>query len=234
MHLKVEMHCPGMHSIVRKDLCQLSGFPFIHVFSQSRAHPSMLCPGTLVLGLCKLHFYFAGSSWFGSASNPLTLWGSVPGPMSPFSWRCQHRWPPQRSEFQHVPLPQSSVCVLSCSVVSDSLATPWTIAHQAPLCVGFPRGKIAGVGCHFLLQEIFPTQGFGTGRRVLYHWAAGNPAPTPCRIPAAAAKSLQSCLTLCDPIDSSPPGSLVPGTMSSFFLCSVNLRGQNCFLRLLP
>ena len=28
---------------------------------------------------------------------------------------------------------------------------------------------------------------------------------------AAAAKSLQSCLTLCDPIDSSPPGSPVPG-----------------------
>ena len=28
---------------------------------------------------------------------------------------------------------------------------------------------------------------------------------------AAAAKSLQSCPTLCDPIDGSPPGSLVPG-----------------------
>ena len=27
----------------------------------------------------------------------------------------------------------------------------------------------------------------------------------------AAAKSLQSCPTLCDPIDGSPPGSLVPG-----------------------
>ena len=27
---------------------------------------------------------------------------------------------------------------------------------------------------------------------------------------AAAAKSLQQCLTLCDPIDSSPPGSPVP------------------------
>ena len=27
---------------------------------------------------------------------------------------------------------------------------------------------------------------------------------------AAAAKSLQSCLTLCDPIDGSPPGSAVP------------------------
>ena len=29
---------------------------------------------------------------------------------------------------------------------------------------------------------------------------------------AAAAKSLQSCPTLCDPIDGSPPGSPVPGT----------------------
>ena len=28
---------------------------------------------------------------------------------------------------------------------------------------------------------------------------------------AAAAKSLQSCLTLCDPIDGSPPGSPIPG-----------------------
>ena len=30
---------------------------------------------------------------------------------------------------------------------------------------------------------------------------------------AAAAKSLQSCLTLCDPIDSSPAGSPVPGIL---------------------
>ena len=29
----------------------------------------------------------------------------------------------------------------------------------------------------------------------------------------AAAKSLQSCLTLCDPIDGSPPASPVPGTL---------------------
>ena len=28
---------------------------------------------------------------------------------------------------------------------------PWTVAHQAPLSVGFP-GKDTGVGCHFLLQ----------------------------------------------------------------------------------
>ena len=29
----------------------------------------------------------------------------------------------------------------------------------------------------------------------------------------AAAKSLRSCLTLCNPIDGSPPGSPVPGTL---------------------
>ena len=32
---------------------------------------------------------------------------------------------------------------------------------------------------------------------------------------AAAAKSLQSCPTLCDPIDSSPPGSPAPGILQA-------------------
>ena len=32
---------------------------------------------------------------------------------------------------------------------------------------------------------------------------------------AAAAKSLQSCPTLCDPIDGSPPGSTIPGILQA-------------------
>ena len=32
---------------------------------------------------------------------------------------------------------------------------------------------------------------------------------------AAAAESLQSCPTLCDPIDSSPPGSPIPGILQA-------------------
>ena len=32
---------------------------------------------------------------------------------------------------------------------------------------------------------------------------------------AATAKSLQSCPTLCDPIDGSPPGSPVPGILQA-------------------
>ena len=39
---------------------------------------------------------------------------------------------------------------------------------------------------------------------VAYHAAA-----------AAAAKSLQSCLTLCDPIDGSPAGSPIPGILQA-------------------
>ena len=31
----------------------------------------------------------------------------------------------------------------------------------------------------------------------------------------AAAKSLQLCLTLCDPVDGSPPGSTVPGILKA-------------------
>ena len=34
-------------------------------------------------------------------------------------------------------------------------------------------------------------------------------------IKAAAAKSLQSCPTLCDPIDSSPSGSAIPGILQA-------------------
>ena len=35
---------------------------------------------------------------------------------------------------------------------------------------------------------------------------------------AAAANSLQSCLTLCDPVDGSPPGSLIPGILQARIL----------------
>ena len=39
--------------------------------------------------------------------------------------------------------------------------------------------------------------------------------PTSLIIAAAAAKSLQSCPTLCDPIDGSPPGFPVPGILQA-------------------
>ena len=41
------------------------------------------------------------------------------------------------------------------------------------------------------------------------------PSPDASPAAAAAAKSLQSCLTLWDPIDGSPPGSPVPGILQA-------------------
>ena len=42
-----------------------------------------------------------------------------------------------------------------------------------------------------------------------------NPVYTKIETAAAAAKSLQSCPTLCDPIDGSPPGSSVPAILQA-------------------
>ena len=46
---------------------------------------------------------------------------------------------------------------------AQHFATPWTIVHQTPLSMGIFPGKNTGVGCHALLQEIFPTQGSNPG-----------------------------------------------------------------------
>ena len=46
---------------------------------------------------------------------------------------------------------------------------------------------------------------------------------------AAAAKSLQSCPTLCDPIDSSPPGSAVPGILQARALEWVGISFSNAW-----
>ena len=63
-----------------------------------------------------------------------------------------------------------------CSVVPYTFATPWTIACQVPLSMGFPRqfprhSHNSGVGYHFLLQGIFATQLMNPR---LLHWQADS------------------------------------------------------------
>ena len=50
---------------------------------------------------------------------------------------------------------------VSCTVLShvQLFTVPWTVAHQLLCLWNFP-GKNTGMGCHFLLKGIFPTQGF--------------------------------------------------------------------------
>ena len=64
-------------------------------------------------------------------------------------------------------------------------------------------------------------------RGILYHWATWKPLESLAA--AAAAKSIQSCLTLCDPIDSSPPGSPVPGILQARTLEWVTISFSNAW-----
>ena len=56
----------------------------------------------------------------------------------------------------------------------------------------------------------FPSSAYSRLSRGIFLFLHGEAAAA-----AAAAKSLQSCPTLCNPIDGSPPGSLVPGILQA-------------------
>lgn len=119
-------HCPGMCSVVKKDLCQLlSSCPVIHVFSQPHARPSMLCSVTLVPGLRKLHFLFC---------RVLTV------------WLCQQdipssggicAWPPEPllSEMS-APVGSARLRPLSLPQVSS-----FSSFQLLPCSLGLPRGS---------------------------------------------------------------------------------------------
>ena len=62
--------------------------------------------------------------------------------------------------FRLIPFSKDSSFLLVCCVFNcvQLFMTPWTVALQAPLSMEF-SGKNTAMGCHFLLQGIFPTQG---------------------------------------------------------------------------
>ena len=70
----------------------------------------------------------------------------------------------------HALLLGECLLLFSCSIVSDSLR-PHGLQPARLLCPwDFPE-KNTGVGCHFLLQGIFLTQGSNPG---LLHWQVGS------------------------------------------------------------
>ena len=76
-------------------------------------------------------------------------------------------------------LPCLHMCVLSRFSHVWLFVTIWTIACQTPLSMD-SLGKNTGVGCHFLLQGIFLTQGSNSCLFCLLHWQAGSlPLATP-------------------------------------------------------
>ena len=92
--------------------------------------------------------------------------------------------------------------------MSFSFETPWTcVARQAPLSMGFPRQEYWG-GLHFILQGNLLNPGIELASPALQmnSWPLSYRG-SPCK--CLHAKSLQSCLILCNPMDRSPPGSSV-------------------------
>ena len=71
------------------------------------------------------------------------------------------------------------MCVPSPSVMFICLQTPWAVAHQAPLSMGFSRQ----VRCHSLLQGTFMAQGSNLHFLHLLHWWAGSLSLVPPRKP---------------------------------------------------
>ena len=67
-----------------------------------------------------------------------------------------------------------NMCLLSRFSCVSLIVSLWTVAHRLLYSWDSP-GKNTGLGCHALLQGIFPTQGlypcFWHWRHILYHWA---------------------------------------------------------------
>ena len=76
-------------------------------------------------------------------------------------WREQSKWGRGQGDI---------VWWLSCVQL---FATPWTVAARLLCSWDFP-GKNTGVGCHFLLLGIFPTQGLNPHLLYLLHWQASS------------------------------------------------------------
>ena len=111
------------------------------------------------------------------------------------------------------------ICVPSLSHV-PLFATPRTVAHQAPLSMGFSRQEYWR-GVPFPTPGDLPDPGVEP-KSLSFPALAGRfftteppGKPSKYTYAAAAAKSPQSCPTLCDPIDGSPPGSPVPGILQA-------------------
>ena len=99
--------------------------------------------------------------------------------------------------------------------MSDSL---WPCGPQPTRlsCLWDSLGKNTGVGCHALLQGSVEPSSQWKGWTLVFlwllRWQAGSlPLVLPGKPIYLAAKLLQSCPTLCDPTDGSPPGSPIPG-----------------------
>ena len=111
--------------------------------------------------------------------------------------------------------------VHSCSVAQScpTLLQPHGLQPSRFFYAWDFAGKNTGMGCHFLLQRMFLTQGLNPH---LLHWQTGS---LPLRHPrntisrgCVCVLFTQSCPTLCNPMDCSLPGFSVHGILQARLL----------------
>ena len=114
--------------------------------------------------------------------------------------------------YQHLELFNTPFLKLSSpgAFFKSCLTAPiWTLSwarHRR----AFPSSPVTSFCWNLRLQR--------SGRQSIIPYIASpivTCSPISLSMPTAAAKSLQSCPTLCDPIDGSPPGSPVPGILQA-------------------
>ena len=106
-------------------------------------------------------------------------------------------------------LPPVPVKLLSCVLL---FMIPWTVANQAPPSIQLSRQQYWS-GLPFPSPGDIPDPGIEPRSPPLQADTLPSELPRKPTATATAAKSLQSCPTLCDPIDFSPPGSTVLGIL---------------------
>ena len=96
--------------------------------------------------------------------------------------------------------------VPECFCLSDPLSPPSTSPlDPLPSSEQPPSWKVQVVHGNTSYRCLF---------LLLLHWGICK-RENPSIFPASAAKLLQLCPTLCDPIDGSPPGSAIPGILQA-------------------
>ena len=101
----------------------------------------------------------------------------------------------------------------------NSFATPWTVAHQAPLSMGFPRQEYWS-GLPFPSPGDLPNPGIELGSPALQADSLLTELPRDCRINPDTPVLIQSGMEL-------PMGRAIPLSMSSLPGRKVNMERQN-------
>ena len=134
---------------------------------------------------CQRNYFLKISEWVSEWVKSLSLVWLFATP-----WTVAHQAPPSmgfsRQEYWSG-LPFPSPCCFITSVVPDSVRPHRRQPTRLPHPWDFP-GKNTGVGCHFLLQ---------------------------CMKVKSESEVAQSCLTLSDPMDCSPPSSSIHGIVQA-------------------